>query len=203
MYSIWSIHFLTNQNVWLVFIIKRRVEDNMRPLVRTAIAASHTQERFAKKQEEEARAAKASSKSTTKNAKSIPPAENDDDEGDNSASGDKPTIQSQKKHQTQVPKPSQTISGSQRQRATEFAALDSSAPRRLNDIAQAPPTLSHVPKLRGSASGGADKSAKKNIADGVLSMAQRAMMEEERERAIQRYRELKERRIAAAAANKT
>jgi hypothetical protein len=175
----------------------------MRPLVRTAIAASHAQERSAKKQEEEARAAKASSKPTTKNAKYIPPAESDDDESDNAASGDKPTIQSQKKRRTQILKQPQPIPGSQRQRATEFAALDSSAPRRLNDIAQAPPTLSRVPKLRGSASGGAELSAKKNIADGVLSMAQRAMMEEERERAIQRYRELKERRIAAAAANKT
>ena len=64
----------------------------------------------------------------------------------------------------------------------EFATLNSAAPRRLNDVAQAPPELKKLPRGAGSAIG---------KRDGVLSMAQKVMIEQEREKAILRYRELK------------
>ncbi|KAI5989000.1 hypothetical protein EDD15DRAFT_1327652 [Pisolithus albus] len=75
----------------------------------------------------------------------------------------------------------------------EFLKSSTSAPRRLNDIAQAPPTITKVPR-------GACQLPKKDKSSGVLSMAQQVMMEEERERAIKHYRELKARRLGGAAA---
>lgn len=82
-------------------------------------------------------------------------------------------------------------------RPKEFATTSSAAPRRLNDIATAPPELKRLPRGattrtqrggRGSDGGGKAKA-------GVLSMAQRVMMEAERENAIRRYREMKERKV--------
>ena len=83
------------------------------------------------------------------------------------------------------------------ERPKEFATTSSAAPRRLNDIATAPPELKRLPRGattrtqrggRGSDGGGKAKA-------GVLSMAQRVMMEAERENAIRRYREMKERKV--------
>lgn len=74
----------------------------------------------------------------------------------------------------------------------EFKTTSSSAPRRLNDIAQAPPEFKQLPrgaavtkpgKGQGDAGGG--------VAGSVVSMAQKLMMEQEREKAILRYRQLK------------
>jgi hypothetical protein len=80
-------------------------------------------------------------------------------------------------------------------RPKEFATTSSAAPRRLNDVAMAPPELKKLPRgaAKRSASGGKAK-AGATAAAGVLSMAQRAMMEVERENAIRRYREMKERK---------
>lgn len=64
---------------------------------------------------------------------------------------------------------------------------------RLNDIVQAPPNLTKLPR-GATAKGGGVGSVKTN---GIVSMAQKQRMEEERERAIQKYRELKELRAAA------
>lgn len=78
--------------------------------------------------------------------------------------------------------------------ATEFAKSNTSAPRRLNDIALAPPQINKVPR-------GAARAQKKRedagetSGSGVVSIAQKLMMETERELVIQRYRELKERRL--------
>ena len=68
--------------------------------------------------------------------------------------------------------------------------MSTSAPRRLNDIAHAPPEFKNLPR------GAEDKSKKKYGVgkEGVISMKQKMMMEEEREKAIVRYRALKERR---------
>ena len=76
-----------------------------------------------------------------------------------------------------------------RDRPKEFAAISSARPRRLNDIATAPPVLKKLPR-------GAKHSAlpARTKARGVLSMAQRVMMETERENIIQRYREMRERK---------
>lgn len=76
-------------------------------------------------------------------------------------------------------------------RPTEFLINPTSAPRRLNDIAKAPPEFKKLPR------GIKDESKKEKAIpgrEGVLSMKQKLMMEEEREKAIARYRALKERR---------
>lgn len=66
--------------------------------------------------------------------------------------------------------------------AKEFQVVSTSAPRRLNDIAQEPPVIKKLPR-------GAIKND--TAQPGVLSIAQKAMMEEERDKAIRHYRELK------------
>jgi len=74
----------------------------------------------------------------------------------------------------------------------EFAKASTSMPKSVNDVVRAPPRIKHLPrnaKKIVAASGRGKKS------DAVISMAQKAMMEAERENAIQRYRELKERRM--------
>ncbi|KAG8998401.1 hypothetical protein FRB90_012311 [Tulasnella sp. 427] len=62
--------------------------------------------------------------------------------------------------------------------------------RSVNDIAEAPPTLSALP--RGAGASAAGKSVKASVESKLpVSAAQKRMMEEEREKAIERYRELK------------
>ena len=87
-------------------------------------------------------------------------------------------------------------------RPKEFATTSSAAPRRLNDIATAPPELKRLPrgattrKQRGGGGGDGDGGGKAKAGKaGVLSMAQRVMMEAERENVIRRYREMKERKV--------
>ncbi|KAF8578776.1 hypothetical protein K439DRAFT_1361296 [Ramaria rubella] len=81
-------------------------------------------------------------------------------------------------------------------RKTEF---DRNTTRtRLNDIVQAPPTLTKLPR------GAPKRTAPGSVGTGagnpeVVSMAQKQMMEQERERAIKRYRELKESRFVTNA----
>jgi hypothetical protein len=76
-------------------------------------------------------------------------------------------------------------------RPTEFQKSSTSAPRRLNDIAQAPPEFKKLPR---GAKDRADNSKAVSGRDGVLSMKQKLMMEEERDKVIARYRALKARR---------
>ena len=80
-----------------------------------------------------------------------------------------------------------------RDRPTEFATISSAKPSRLNDIATAPPVLKKLPRGATSSSLGANHPTRTK-AGGVLSMAQRVMMETERENAIRRYREMRERK---------
>ena len=68
-------------------------------------------------------------------------------------------------------------------RPKEFQVASSSVPRRLNDIAKAPPELKKFPRGASSTITGR--------ADGVLSMSQKLMMDQERTMAIARYRALK------------
>jgi hypothetical protein len=68
-------------------------------------------------------------------------------------------------------------------RPKEFQVASSSVPRRLNDIAKAPPEFKKLPRGASSTVTG--------IADGVLSMSQKLMMDQERTMAIARYRKLK------------
>ena len=68
-------------------------------------------------------------------------------------------------------------------RPKEFQVASSSVPRRLNDIAKAPPEFKKIPRGASSTITGR--------ADGVLSMSQKLMMDQERTMAIARYRKLK------------
>ncbi|KAI0259928.1 hypothetical protein BC834DRAFT_926055 [Gloeopeniophorella convolvens] len=128
----------------------RRVEDDMRPLMRSAIKTSAATERKGKK----------------------PAAGAKDQQPD--ATGKKSKMQSSEDAEDAA-----APADKHRDRPKEFATTSSAAPRRLNDVAMAPPELKRLRAARRS---------------GVLSMAQRAMMETEREKAIQRYREMKERK---------
>lgn len=156
----------------LIFWAYRRVEDDMRPLVRNAIQKSSARERQERKSTGKTKTAENSSESSSqpKSTKGGKSSSRDD------VASDIPT-QPLDKHAS---------------KAKEFQALSTSAPRRLNDIAMAPPDLKKLPR-------GVKKDGTKGKGDGlgkagILSMAQRAMMEVEREKAIVRYRELKERR---------
>ncbi|KAH8991147.1 hypothetical protein EDB86DRAFT_3080136 [Lactarius hatsudake] len=141
----------------------RRVEDHMRPLVRSAMLASAATERKERKAATTPRESKARS--------SVGKAE----EG------------------TTTTTPSTAAGGDKhRDRPKEFATISSARPRRLNDIATAPPELKKLPRRRASDLGA--NPARTKAVGSVLSMAQRAMMETERENAIRRYREMKERK---------
>ena len=82
---------------------------------------------------------------------------------------------------------------SREDRPKEFPSVSTSAPRRLNDIAQAPPEFKKLP--RGATKEKVQKPGEnKTLQQGVLSMAQKLMLEEERERAVRLYREMKKRK---------
>lgn len=91
-----------------------------------------------------------------------------------------------------------------REPSPDFLRWSSSAPRRLNDIVQAPPELKSAPRLdrlvqkakkqrseRRNEGGGENEDG----ADGVISLQKKRMMELEREKAINRYRALKEAKL--------
>ena len=151
--------------------VARRVEDSLRGQVRVAMKTSSALARKVKKEEEESsRASKGK-----QNAKPSP------------KSDDAPSSPSQS---TSTPKPSTA-----REKPDDFERLSTSAPRRLNDIVQAPPELKKLPR-------GAKQRPKvpeptalgegtATLRQGALSMAQKAMLEEERLKAIKLYREMK------------
>lgn len=145
----------------------------MRPLVRTAMQVSSARERQERK--------------ATKDAKASPAAK---ERATNSKSSKGNTLPSRDDSSAELdgPPPDKHASAPK-----EFTTHSTSAPRRLNDIAMAPPDLKKLPRgaKKNGAAGKGDGAGKA----GILSMAQRAMMEAERENAIARYRELKERRL--------
>lgn len=148
--------------------LHRRVENDMRAVVRSAVHASSAHgRRVRKREQEETAAAAASPKTKVKDSAASRKAKHrpeDEDEGED-----------------KVP---------HADRPKEFVTASTSAPRSLHDIALAPPELAlkKAAKLR---TGNSSKIS------GVLSMAQRSMMDAEREKAIRRYRELKEKRAQA------
>lgn len=173
--------------VWL----RRRVEESMRPLVREAVQTSTAAARKVKKEEEMAKEAQKAGRNA-KPSRSVSPApqskkkagkapatgESDDEEG-------APLARST----TKPAKPAKVI---EKEKPKDFATFSTSAPRRLNDVAEAPPELKKLPR-GAKASKTADISVKSSasLREGALSMAQKAMLEEERERVIKAYRELK------------
>ncbi|KAF9523141.1 hypothetical protein CPB83DRAFT_775925 [Crepidotus variabilis] len=134
----------------------RRVEDDLRPLVKSAMQTARSRERGAAREPSGPVDTRLEKKTEKKRAKYR------EEEG-------------AKEISLQLPP-------THPDRPKEFASVNSSAPKRLNDIAQAPPEFSKLPR------GATAFSTKK---DGVLSMAQKLLMEKERENAITRYRELK------------
>ncbi|KAI0640734.1 hypothetical protein C8Q79DRAFT_920788 [Trametes meyenii] len=154
----------------------RRVEDSMRHSVREAMQNSSAKMRKNRKEELSQNPTKAPSdpqlKSRVRNGDASGSDEDEDD--------DAPSRPAKRKDE----------------KPREFEKLSSSAPKRLNDIVQAPPQLKKLPrkakKLAAQGQGSAQKSeGAKSLRDGLLSMAQKAMMEEERERVIRMYREMK------------
>lgn len=176
-------HF--NKCVMLVFssfrrlniIFFRRVEDDMRPLVRSATRTSLAISRAA---------AKGGKEKIEKKSKKKAEEDSDDEEEERHTSGSNPTKKS-------------TTSGSNHdrhaQKAKEFATFSASAPRNVNDIAQAPPELKALPRGAGKTNASSSTEGKKGGNDVAstlgLSMAQKAMMEKERERVIALYRNMK------------
>lgn len=162
----------------------------MRPLVRDAMQASAAVTRRTKKEEEalkeaeKAAKAKSTSKSKKQPSNGEKAANTDEDEAEADSSAPGPS-------QSKVlPKP-----GQPKERATEFVGLKTSAPRRLNDIVLAPPELKKLPRGAKSVKTAKAEGAPgaKTLREGVLSMAQKAMLEQERERVIVAYREMKKR----------
>jgi len=161
----------------------RRVEDAMRPEVRSAMKASSSRAKKVRKEEEAARAEKVTS------SKKDAPSKRD-------AGDENPAPESAKK-----------ISAKGKERAVaenddqpkDFQRLSTSAPRRLNDIVQAPPELKKPPRGVAKIAAAKDESGKvdpKSLKEGVMSMAQKAMMEEERLRVVKLYREMKKANMA-------
>ncbi|KAH8991143.1 hypothetical protein EDB86DRAFT_3046507 [Lactarius hatsudake] len=141
-----------------------RVEDHMRPLVQSAMRASAATERGERK----AATVNGTPRESTARS-SVGNAEGTTTAPSTAAAGDK-----------------------HRDRPKEFATISSARPRCLNDIATAPPELKKLPRRRASDLGA--KPTRTKAVWSVLSMAQRAMMGTERENAIRRYREMKERK---------
>ncbi|KAJ4482583.1 hypothetical protein J3R30DRAFT_3369549 [Lentinula aciculospora] len=142
----------------------KRVENDMRPLVKSAVQSSKIAARNAQRQ-------KLVTKKALELKRDVVHLRNSDEVSNNA-----PVSQSSK----------------HLGRPTEFQSLSTSTPRRLNDIAQSPPEFNQFPR---GVSTSKVSSAKSDKRDSVLSLAQRVMMEEEREKAIARYRELKVHRM--------
>jgi hypothetical protein len=68
----------------------------------------------------------------------------------------------------------------------------SSVPRRLNDIVLAPPELTKFPRRGGNANVHKEGTSK----GSVMSMAQKTILDAERQKAIMQYREMKEKKNA-------
>lgn len=152
----------------------RRVEQSMIPHIKMALRQSSNQERKVRKQDAAGRPQPSARKEESK-------------ECSNSSDKNVPL-----RHPTKITGFAIEQDGSA-EKSKEFPKASTSAPRRLNDIAQAPPEITNVPR-------GARQLPKKDKSSGVLSMAQKVMMEEERERAIKHYRELKTRRLSGVVA---
>jgi len=144
----------------------RRVEDDLRPLVKSAVESSRATTRNKAREEKVAHAEAKKAKQSKK------------------------IVQSTKEETTRdIPSPPR-IDNKHAGRPKEFQVASSSVPRRLNDIAKAPPEFKKFPR-------GASSSTVTGRADGVLSMSQKLMMDQERTMAIARYRELKAERQRA------
>ncbi|KAF6749430.1 hypothetical protein DFP72DRAFT_819057 [Ephemerocybe angulata] len=176
----------------------RRVEDDLRPLVKTAMESGRAVVRKVIRDEIEAKQAakdkKGKGKATAAESSSEPIAKSKS-KSSKTAETDADVVPSKKsKKSTSAAATTPTPAASKHDgRPKDFVAASTSAPKRLNDIAMAPPELKKL-----SAKGGASTSFKlgkvteaASAKSDVVSMAQKALMEQERENAIRRYREMK------------
>lgn len=156
----WFTHGLSLRN--------RRVEDDMRPLVRSATQSCKAVERRTRKTFSGPRM-KVSARNLSGTTRSVT---------DRGLQGQSPPVMVAALR-------SKSKDPNEDERPKEFVQLSSSAPRRLNDIAQGPPEIKEMAR-----------SAKYAKREGILSVAQKSMMEQEREKAIARYRTLKASRLS-------
>ncbi|KAG2130785.1 uncharacterized protein EDB93DRAFT_1243220 [Suillus bovinus] len=161
----------------------KRVESNMMPLIRTAMQQSSAQVRRVQKREIEQGVAQPAAQVKTINNAS---------RADVSNPSPPPSTNTppSRADALDLSPPASTPQRQPRDKPKEFRVSSTSAPRRLNDIAQEPPRFDKLPR---GAQSGKDSSKEKVV--GILSMAQKAMMEEERENVIKRYRELKAKKL--------
>jgi len=157
----------------------RRVEDDMRPSLRTAMKNIVSESKAKHKESLQNASAHDLKKSKGRIADSDDASKMDEpsDQHDNSK------LDREKGKGTRR---------SDDDKIMDFARTTSSAPKRLNDIVLAPPDLKVTGRLkRGVIS--ADKGG--HSSTNVVSTAHKRMMELEREKAIRRYRELKEAKL--------
>lgn len=166
----------------------------MRPLVRTAVKTSAATTRRTKKEEEEAAAASAQVKKAKRAAATAAAAGDAGSDAEPAASSSQPA---EPKPAAPAPaKRPKTYDDSDTRVVKHFAAVSTSAPRRLNDIVLAPPELKRLPRgaTARKAAAGTGAGGGAGLRESMLSMAQKVMLEGEREHAIRAYRELKRRR---------
>lgn len=171
------------------------MEDSLRHTVKEAMQSSSAKMRRTQKEEQEELAQKKAEKkaavASSKAAKSIKTSDSSDDEEPPSNPKPKPKVEDKSERAVPLRRSETKHDG----KAKEFERVSSSAPKRLNDIVQAPPQIKQLPRKakKLAAAGGTPKTGV-SLKDGVLSMAQKAMMEEERDRVIRLYREMKRRK---------
>lgn len=107
-----------------------------------------------------------------------------------------------KPNETKSPRHPESKSQAKESNSTELVAVQkdfdrlvTSAPKRLNDIVLAPPQLSIGSRLKLKPKDSTKSSGDKS--DNVVSVAQKRMMDLEREKAIARYRALKSAKVVA------
>ncbi|KAJ7923096.1 hypothetical protein B0H13DRAFT_1707238 [Mycena leptocephala] len=156
----------------------KRIETDMRPLVRSAVQSSLATVRAERKKSSSDPTASSTPSKTAKSTKS------------SASTAPKSTSNSKSKPQFQDDDDAPAPVDKHASRPKEFARTSSAAPRRLNDIALAPPELSaHTRK--------AAPKTTSSKSSSVLSPAQQLQMAAAREAAVAHYRKLKAARRAA------
>jgi hypothetical protein len=161
----------------------RRIETDMRPLVRSAVQSSLAAVRAQHKK----------GSGPSESAPSFKSAPTTNSKSNNAHSKNNPKSSAADAD----PKPAPPPIDKHASRLKEFARTSSAAPRRLNDIAQAPPELSSFARKKSSTNTPAGKAGGKSTKASILSPVQQLAMAAAREDAVQRYRALKASRRAA------
>ncbi|PVG01435.1 hypothetical protein CPB86DRAFT_781654 [Serendipita vermifera] len=162
----------------------RRVEDTMRSKIRTAVQAGQA---HARRHNTVQKASTAQGNADTQGSKTK---SNEKDPKSSEPKNGKDKLSSSKEPVKTVTN-SESSSGTKKK--TEFDTISSQLPKRLNDVVDAPPDLDGLLKKKSAGSKKDDKGAAFGKKD-IVPPEQRRMMEIEREKAIKRYRELKEQR---------